>query len=354
MRPFPSAPIQRLVPGLAPFHARYLLALSIAFLCALPAIISPPVYASETDQFLVWGRELEDSAPELNEWMNEQLDAFMQIVQSNAKWQDATAEELTVGYYRYMFRNLLYAKIRGFFRHSETIEAYPPRCEVSTWQYQRSSVYRGRSFPYILPMARTIRVGDVYLGTDKISHLLGYGRRYFVQYLKFRKHGLSEADAREKVIRWGLRRELSVVGRLVDGIASYGDAEANYQGMEMAIAMCQGDDPLFVRDGGSWKTVRRVNILDYITPDLDETYNNNHYWLLRKRFVLPRLEELYVDRLDDADVQSRFAIYRQWEPSLSMRIIDRYWKRKGRDPRELQSIEALYEKKYGHPPASSK
>jgi hypothetical protein len=329
-------------------------ALPLAFLCALPAIMPSNVYASETDQYMVWGRELEDSAPELNEWMNTQLDEFMEIVQVDAKWQDAAAEDLTVGYYRYMFRNLLYAKIRGFFRHSETIDAYPPREAVSTWQYQRSSVYRGRSFPYILPMARTIRVGDVYLGTDKISHMLGYGRRYLVQYLKFQKRGMSEAEAREKAIRWGLRRELSVVGRVVDGIASYGDAEANYQGMEMAIAMCQGDDPLFVRDDEGWKTVRRVNILDYITPDLDETYNNNHYWLLRKRFVLPRLEELYVDRLDDAEVQARFTIYRQWTPSLNMEIIDRYWAKKGRDPRKLQSVEALYEKKYGRPPASSK
>jgi len=329
-------------------------ALSVAILCAFPVIMSSPVYASETDQYMVWGRELEDSAPELNEWMNEQLDEFMDIVQTNAKWRDATAEELTVGYYRYMFRNLLYAKIRAFFRHSETIDTYPPRKEVSTWQYQRSSVYRGRSFPYILPMARTIRVGEVYLGTDKISHMLGYGRRYFVQYLKFRKRGLSETEAREKVIRWGLRRELSVVGRVVDGIASYGDAEANYQGMEMAIAMCQGDDPLFVQTDNGWKRVRRVDIVNYITPNLDETYNNNHYWLLRKRFVIPRLEELYVDRLDDDDVQARFAIYRQWKPSLNMEIVDRYWEKKGRDPRKLQSIEALYEKKFGHPPASSK
>ncbi len=352
MRPVPGILVRLLSVRRGPRTARFIFALSAV--CVFSSILSTSAFASETDQYLVWGRELEDSAPELNEWMNEQLDAFMEIVHTDANWQDATAEKLTVGYYRYMFRNLLYAKIRGFFRHSETIEAYPPRAEVSTWQYQRSSVYRGRSFPYILPMARTIRVGQVYLGTDKISHMLGYGRRYFVQYLKYQKRGLDETAARDKAVRWGLRRELSVVGRLVDGIASYGDAEANYQGMEMAIAMCQGDDPLFVRGDDGWKTARRVNILDYVTPDLDETYNNNHYWLLRKRFVLPRLEELYVDRLDDDDVQARFAIYRQWEPSLSMRIIDRYWEKKGRDPRKLQSIEALYEKKYGHPPAPSK
>lgn len=297
---------------------------------------------------MLWGRELEDSAPELNEWMNAQLDEFIELANSEDKWRNATTEELTVGYYRHMFRHLLYAKIRAYFRHSETIDAYPPRDQVSTWQYQRTSIYRGRSFPYILPMARTIRVGEVYLGTDKISHMLGYGRRYFVRYLQLREKGFSEAAARDKVIRWGLRRELSIVGRLVDGITSYSDLEANYQGMEMAIAMCQGDDPLFVRDGDAWKIVRRVEILDYITPDLDETYNNNHYWLLRKRFVIPRLEEYYVDRYDDEDVQARLAIYRAWEPSLNMLVIDQYWEKKGRDPRNNQSIQALYQKRHGN------
>ena len=52
----------------------------------------------------------------------------------------------------------------------------------------------------------TIRVGDVYLGVDKVGHMLGFGRRYFRSYLRLVKAGYSEEDAMERIVRWGITR----------------------------------------------------------------------------------------------------------------------------------------------------
>ncbi|MFP6583905.1 MAG: hypothetical protein VCD00_15300 [Candidatus Hydrogenedentota bacterium] len=303
--------------------------------------------ASETDQFMVWGVELEDSAPALNGWLNEQLDEYVVELNEDEKWLEASIDEVTVGYYRHIFKHLLNQKARQFLREGEGIDEYPPRDEMSVWQYQEASVFRGRSFPYYLPMARTIRMGEVYLGTDKIGHFLGYGRRYFEKYVRHRERGMSDREAQEKTIRWGMLWELSVVGRMVDGIVSYADLEANYQGMRMAIDMSSESDPMFVFEDGRWSTMRAIDLLPYMTPDLDESYNTNHYWLLRKRYVLPILREEIVGRLYDADVQARFKVYDAWEPSLNMQYIERYLAGKKRDPRALQSLETLYEQEYG-------
>lgn len=307
----------------------------------------PKVYASETDQFMLWGKELRDSAPVLNVWLNEELIDYVAGLNEDPKSQDLSIEDVTTGFYYHVFEHLLNQKVRRFLREEESIDEYPPREGMSVWQFQEASVFRGRSFPYYLPMARTIRLGEVYLGTDKVSHFLGYGRRYYKKYVKLREKGLSDHEAQLKVIRWGLTRELSVVGRVVDGITSYGDLEANFQGMRMGIDMSSESNPLFRLEDGEWSLLRKLDVLPYITPDMDESYNTNHYWLLRKRFVLPILREEIVPRLDEPAVQERYRTYSQWEPSLNMKEINAYWEEKGRNPKQKQSLETLYEEQFG-------
>lgn len=299
--------------------------------------------ASESDQFMLWGRELEDGAPALNRYLNDEFELFLTRLNAHRNSDEITPQEATVRWYRHMFRHLLYGKIRGYFRNSGEIEAYPPRNDaIGMLKYQKMSIFRHRgSFPWILPMSRTIRLGDVYLGTDKVSHMLGYGRRYFVRYWKHRRNGLSESEAMEKVIRWGMQQELSVVGRFTDGITSYADLEANYQGLLFGLDICCSQDPLLTRRDGKWVQTRDIDILPFITPDMDESYNTAHFWLLRKRFVLPVIKEEYIPMLDSPEVQERFAIYDTYPKSLNMQLIERWLAEKDRNPKELQSLRAL-------------
>ena len=297
--------------------------------------------ASESDQFMTWGVELEDGSPAFNNFLNTEAEIFLQEL--NLKKRAATLEgdEVALEYTKHVFAGLLGSRLRKWFRESDEIEDYPPRDKVSVYGYQEMSVYRGRSFPYYLPMSRTIRFGDVYLGTDKVSHIFGFGRRYFKLYKKYLAAGLSDEEAQIKAINWGIRMEQSTVGKLVDGVMSYGDLEANYQGMRMVMDLGGGDNPCFVNENGKWHLARPIDILDYITPDFDESYNTPHYWLLRKRFVLPIYREEICKRYYSEEVQARFAIYREYEQSFFMKVMEEKLNAKKKNEKRNHSLEVI-------------
>ncbi|GMV92395.1 MAG: hypothetical protein AMXMBFR82_21730 [Candidatus Hydrogenedentota bacterium] len=310
------------------------------------AVLVWPITAQsgETDQYLVWGVTLEDSAPAMNRYLNDEIADYLKSLHNDVP---PSSDEVTKGTYRHLFRGLHASKLRNFLQHSEDIDRYPPKT-VSFWQYQNMSIYRGRSFPYILPMSRTIRVGEVYCGIDKFAHFFGFGRHSYRIYRNAREDGLDEDAAIGRVVRISVRWENTRVGRIVDGIFSHADIEASFQGFLLARDLCAGDDPYVKLIDGYWTLVRPIDIRDYVTPDFDESYNPSHYWLLRKRFVLPLLEEEYAHRLSEPAVQKRFARYRQYEPSESVRLIREHFRANGGDVQARQ-----YRTAFGVPPRTT-
>jgi len=295
-------------------------AVRAVLLClAALAVHTSPAFPGETDQFLVWGVELEDSAPAINRYINEQAARYLETYNRECNGPGDPVD-VSNGVFRHLFRGIHASKLRNWLQHSDEIDRFPPK-SVSFWEYQNMSIYRGRSFPYILPMSRTVRVGDVYFGIDKFSHFFGFGRRSYNRYLTLRDRGLSEEEALDGVIRRSIWWENTFVGKLVDGIFSHADIEASFQGMRLARDLCKGEQPYIAYADGEWKLVRKIDLRDYITPDFDESYNPCHYWALRKRFVLPLLASEYRDRLASPQVSDRFAKYRRHEASLSVRMI---------------------------------
>lgn len=295
--------------------------------------------ASETDQFLTMDIELDDSAEALNRYLNEQVAIFLQE-QNGRRRSIETPEKLVQKYYRYLFKGIHSSRFRSWLIHSEELDRYPDET-VSYFKYMRMTVHGMGAFPFFLPMARTIRVGDVYLGVDKIGHFFGFGRRGFENYLKCRARGLGEGEALEKVIAHWLLMERYLVGNLTDGIHSYGDIEANFQGLMMARAFCEGDDPYFKRVGGEWILDRPIDIAPYITPDFDETYNLSHFLGPRKRHVFKVLRRDYCEKFALPIVQERFRRYDAWPRSFSQDFIDRYYAGRRKDPRKNQTLECI-------------
>lgn len=296
-------------------------------------------YCAETDQYLAWEVELTDASGPLNRYLDEQIGLFLDRANERNDG-DCLCEDLTQDLYKYLFRNLLSSRLRKYVFESPDIERFPDP-SVSYSEHYKMSIYRGRSFPYLLPMARTMRIGDVYFGMDKIGHVFGFGRRYHGRYLRLVRDGATSEEAMEKVIRRGIAYEQTVVGKLVDGVFSHGDMEANFQGMRMARDFCEGDAPYFGRSDGKWVLARPLDLREYITPDFDESYNPPFYWAARKRFVLPILREEYGAKLQLPRVQARFARYREREPSFSKRFIDRFFDEKGRNPQRIQALATL-------------
>lgn len=316
---------------------------SSRFACALFAIacavLVSPGAALETDQFLVWDLELADAAPAVNRYFNQQIREFLD--RQNAR-QDPidSPQELTNKLFFYLFNGLHSSRLRAWLHSSPEIDVYPPR-DVKYAEHLRMSIYDMRSFPYILPLSRTMRVGDVYLGTDKFGHMFGFGRRSFKRYLRDREEGIPEEEAVRRTIMHGYFMERYLVGNVMDGIFSYADLEANYQGMMMARAFCEGDDAYFKRVDGKWVMTRPFDIRPFITPDFDESYNRSRYMGLRKFNVLRVLRAEICPKLSSPTVRARFARYRQWPPSRCRQVIDAYYRERGEDPRAEQDLETL-------------
>lgn len=300
-------------------------------------------YAGETDQFLVWGVELEDCSGALNRYLNTEAEMFLEKI-NRSRRKSYDAEELARKLYRHFFRGIHASRLRNWLQHSSDVERYPDP-SVSYFQYYKMSIHGVPSFPYILPMSRTIRIGEVYCGIDKLSHFFGFGRRHYEDYLRLRAKGYAEEQAMEKIVLAGVVWENTLVGKLVDGIFSHADAEAAFQGFLMARALCGGESPRIERRGDKWLLVRPIDIRPYVSPDFDETYNPSHYWALRKRFVLARLKRRYGDQIQSPAVQERFARYALRAPSFSKRTIDAYFEKKGRHPQQKQFLET-----FGVPP----
>ncbi len=294
--------------------------------------------ASETDQYLAWGVELSDSAEALNRFVNRELEAALARI--NRRGRELPCEAIPNRLYRRVFASIYSSKLRRFIRkNGDQVDGYPQR-GVSYWQYRARSVFRRPVFPVFMPMARTIRIGDVYLGVDKLAHVFGFGRRYHARYQRARRRGLSVEEAQRKVILWGLEMERYFVGGLVDGIVSHADLEGNYQGLRLAREMCEGEDPYLERTPAGWRLSRPVDLRDVVNPGFDESYNNNHFLRYRWRVVEPILRAEYCPRLATEAVQERLARYREIDAeSFSRRVIAEEYERAERRPQHHFSLE---------------
>ncbi|HNR29831.1 MAG TPA: hypothetical protein PKI11_02980 [Candidatus Hydrogenedentes bacterium] len=311
-----------------------------AILGVAACLIAIAAGGAETDQYLSWSVTLADSAEALNHFVNTETETFLERV--NRRTRPITSvTELTTEFYLYFFQGIHSSRIRGWVNRAPEVDRFPDS-SVSVFAYQRMSIYRDlTAFPFILPMARTIRVGDVYFGTDKISHFFGFGRRYFQRYLRHRDDGMDEEEAMRRVVLWGVALERKIVGGLVDGIFSHGDLEANFQGFLMARACCEGETAHFRLADGQWRLARPFDLREYITPGFDESYNNSHYTGMRKDRVLEILREEYCPLRSEPEIEARFARYANYPPSFSRRVIADYFAEKDGNPQREQSLDTI-------------
>ncbi len=296
-----------------------------------------PAAASETDQFLVWGVELEDGAEHVNLFLN--LEFEHALARLERAGREPPCPKVAEKLYKRVFASMLSSRLR---RHVETseIDSYPQR-EVGYWQYQSRSVFRDSVFPaFVLVMARTVRIGEVYLGIDKLAHMFGIGRRYHVHYQRLLRRGLSPEEAQRRTVLWGLKREKFFLGGIAEGIISHADLEANFQGLRLAREMCEGERPYLTRGDGAWRLARPVDVRAHVNPAFDESYNSNQYLSSRWRAVRQVLLEEYCPRYESEQVQARLARYREIDQeSASREIIASHYQERGRRSPRLFSID---------------
>lgn len=125
-------------------------------------------------------------------------------------------------------------------------------------------------------LAALVRIGSVYLGSDKLGHFFTEGHTYFEHYLE---------KGEQSALDYGELMESSFYGELTTGIFSYADLVANLNGLRFWNSiLARKPDPIqntvTVRPyigctNGKWKRLREFHWTDYVDPAWDEAVNCN-------------------------------------------------------------------------------
>ena len=114
---------------------------------------------------------------------------------------------------------------------------------------------------------------------------------------------------------------------MVDGIFSTPTWRPTTRGFARP-RLYHGPDARFYRDGDAWRYRGGLDIRDFVTPDMDESYNTNDYAGWRARLVTPIVEERYAPLEETDAVRDRFRRYaRYYAPSRSKRFVDSWFER---------------------------
>ena len=290
--------------------------------------------AGETDQYLSGDVELKDAYPVLNQYYNNKINNFC-----TKGCEQLTCEKLSDKILSAMLRNVLDIVMR-----SDAIERYPDE-SVSAKEYREQSIYKTAGFPYpFTKLRRTINVGGVYVSTDKFGHLGLIGRNYYRYYLKrLQKENNPQAAEKATVIK-GIKNELNILGYYYNGVLSFGDLEANYQGLRLAISLCRGENPYFVKRDNAWvrNFKREFDIREYINPKMDESYNHSfrkpRLWkkvkpILARTYCSLKLNPVYIERIRFYNSVVR--------PNINDNYIKEYFSSKPKFDRALESPDDL-------------
>lgn len=307
--------------------------LVLAIVIAVPRLVC----ADESDQYLAWDHELTDAASTINAFINGKVREVLNA-ENTKPGASCDCENLTLEILPAIYLDRFRAPLVTFVENSEAISAYPNGVQA----IRPLSIYRDVSARYLISVTRTIRVGDVYMGIDKLNHLVGIGRRYFVRYLSDRRSGLTDEIATENAIRWGIFTENSVLGTISTGVFSCADLEANYQGLLLARSFCEGDSPYLKRTNLDWHLTRDIDVREFVTPGFDESFYLSLYDDNVRPAVVAVLGREYVHGAHSQAVNQRFQKYRLVPPSTSMKIVQRYLVENQVTPHMHEVFEALH------------
>jgi hypothetical protein len=326
-----------------PLRRRVALALLLIVVLGLEALSTgrgaPSARAMETDQFLAWDAGLEDIAPQLNAFLNERIETVLEEINARSE-PPLQCADLVTPIFRDMHLHPFASRLRSFLEKDEEVVRHPE--DQGNFGYFRSSIYRRPAWPFYLPLASTVNVGGVLAGLDKFPHIFGSGRRYHARYREALEEGASPEEAMRRAILFGARQENWLLGRRADGVFSFADLEANYQGLLLAIDLCEGDPPHLELQEDGWQLMREVDLREYVNPGFDESYNNNRYSAYRWHQVEPILREQYCPVFLSEEVQARYEWYRRIErPSLSSIVVREFLEERGVGPQWEHSMEVV-------------
>jgi hypothetical protein len=244
------------------------------------------VSASETDQYFERSEPIADSTEALNRKLNVTLAKIV------AKHRTVRDQRVIV----YKVSSRLGGHHFVDYRLKDKYEKWALKSPtVATRKVAiRDSIY-GNMPPWsiravaVFGLGDTIRVNDQLIGSDKLSHFLSQGRKFYHRYQK--------SGSENKAARRGVLTERAIFGSGMTGSFSNADLVANYEGFLFYQSLFEDDvipgkPAIFRWDDDGWIMQREFDWADHVNEYWDEALNVNAYdWLLRHRMAA-RLADL--------------------------------------------------------------
>ena len=258
--------------------------------------MSQVISAAEVDQFTRRGEPLSDSSVLINKKANA---AILESIKTVNALQRGCQEEVLYDELQEYFNNHLVGKLIKDILKDNNIEKRVIGQKESI--YQDWGVFDGIGMGFKLlskaglTMTGVIRIGDQEIGTDKLEHMFGQGFSYF------QKNYLKE-KGEVKAIKRGIFGEKFLLGGNIigNGVFSYGDLGANFNGMRLWNHMLQKRDdvlgaefnigPYIACKDNKWEQVKEIDFKDYIDDSMDESINC-------AKFPSERTAEKFKERL---------------------------------------------------------
>ena len=261
-------------------------------------LISYPLFSSEIDQFT--NREkYQDSASDFSEILNQYTNKLIELGVHNFNEKYMYSELSVSEIHKYVAFEIY--KMTAGFGLKEYLFPIPPRLNLpyallvksgqgpiqrwikgeqnnSYWIYNKDNIY-SETYPVAVNENVIVKVGNEFIGSDKVDHFFDQGYSYWVQ----SDYGLSDWKAKE----YGVDSEKKWFGLSAGGVFSFADLRANWGGYQFYKNLFSGDNSLLLvsKDG-------RVNIrhsfdwTKHIDWQFDELKNPSLYIdILEKRIL---------------------------------------------------------------------
>lgn len=214
--------------------------------------------STEVDSFTLRDPFLQDAVEELNQLMQGYFDRAL----DKANQKESCEPEVFEDALHHFTDGLFWAQIEKDIENSPTIDK---RIIERT-----RSIYQDISFLYgpALYMARLgfiLKIGDLYIGSDKFGHFIDQGYDYF------------EEEDLIDALDHGEMTENTYYGLTSTAVYSNGDLAANLDGYYFWKQVARGRKPYVTCQNNKWEQTRAFDWRDYANPAWDEAINCSLY-----------------------------------------------------------------------------
>ena len=151
------------------------------------------------------------------------------------------------------------------------------------WVYIKNNVYAGM-YPKAFEKNYLVKIGDEFVGPDKIDHFLDQGYSYWIK----SNNGQNDQRAKE----FGVEAENSWYGLKTGGVFSYGDLRANWGGYQFYKHLFAGPLANFaINPDGQVKMVSSFDWRNHVDWQFDELKNPSLYKAKTEKKIKKRINK---------------------------------------------------------------